>query len=161
MGLLMAIALETRGVSSIKFVDVDDTRLELAESFGFHGIASGSSELDQNRQGMDLVVDATGVPAVAGEITSFIANGGKGLFFGVCPAEAKIDIAPFEIFRRQLTLAGSHSLNHNIPAALQTIASYGPEIARVVSHQMCLDEIAAVLSAKPPKGSLKVQYIRS
>ena len=51
----------------------------------------------------------------------YVPNGGKVLFFGGCPSEARISLSPFEIFRRQLTLAGSHSLNHNIPEALEVI----------------------------------------
>jgi len=159
MGLLMAIALKTRGMAEITFVDIDEARLDLAGSFGFSGIASGSAELQNLRHGVDLAIDATGVPAVAGGLVDYIANGGRGLFFGVCPSDAQIEISPFEVFRRQLTLAGSHSLNHNIPAALETIATYGPDIARVVSHQMSLKDIAAVLSSKPPRGSLKIQAV--
>ncbi len=159
MGLLMAIALRTRGMTDITLVDIDETRLTLAESFGFKAVASGSAALEKLHHGVDLAVDATGVPAVAGRLTSYIANGGKGLFFGVCPAEARIEISPFEVFRRQLTLAGSHSLNHNIPAALEAITAYGPDIARVISHQLSLQEVSAVLANKPPRGSLKIQAV--
>lgn len=159
MGLLMGIALKTRGIADITFADIDDTRLELAASFGFHGLASGSDALEKLHHSVDLVVDATGVPAVAERMTHYIANGGSGLYFGVCPSSARIEIAPFEIFRRQLTLAGSHSLNHNIPAALETITACGPDIARIVSHRLSLEEAAAVLAAKPPRGSMKIQAI--
>lgn len=159
MGLLMAIALRTRGLAEITLVDIDDTRLELAESFGFNGIASESNDLETLRHGVDLAIDATGVPSVAAKLVNYIANGGKGLFFGVCPADAHINVSPFEVFRRQLTLAGSHSLNHNIPAALQTIDAYGSDIVRVVSHQLSLQDVAAVLSSKPKPGSLKIQAV--
>ncbi|MEM9441326.1 MAG: alcohol dehydrogenase catalytic domain-containing protein [Pseudomonadota bacterium] len=159
MGLLIAIALRTRGVTEMTFADIDDARLDLAESFGFHGIASESAELDKLRHSVDLVVDATGAPSVAAKLADYIANGGKGLIFGVCPADARIEISPFEVFRRQLTLAGSHSLNHNLPAALETIKAYGPDIARIVSHQLSLQDVAAVLSSKPEPGSLKIQAV--
>lgn len=159
MGLLMAIALRIAGIAEIKLADIDESRLELAAGFGFGGVASGSAGLDDLRHGVDLAVDATGAPSVARTLTDYIANGGKGLFFGVCPADARIELSPFEIFRRQLTLAGSHSLNHNIPAALATIAAYGPDIGRVVSHRMSLEEVSAILSAKPPRGSLKIQAV--
>ena len=157
MGLLMGIALKTHGVAEVTFADIDDARLDLAGSFGFKGVAAGSAGLEKLRHGVDLAVDATGVPAVAGGLVDYIANGGKGLFFGVCPSDARIEVSPFEVFRRQLTLAGSHSLNHNIPAALETIAAYGPDIQRVVSHQMSLDEVAGVLESGPPEPSLKIQ----
>ncbi len=159
MGILMAIALKSKGLDSIGLVDIDQTRLDLVERLGFRPIPAGSADLEQSQHAFDLVVDATGVPAVAGRLTDYMANGGKGLFFGVCPASTRIEIAPFEVFRRQLTLAGSHSLNHNIPAALKIIAGYGAGLELVVSHRLSLEEGAAILSSKPPAGSLKIQAI--
>jgi D-altritol 5-dehydrogenase len=157
----MAIGMRLAGVQDVSLVDIDENRLVFAESFGFKGIALGSETLNAMQHGLDLVADATGVPAVAGKLTHYIANGGVGLFFGVCPQNAKIEIAPFELFRRQITLAGSHSLNHNIPQALEGLRTYGDDIARVVSHHMSLDDIAAVFKGKAPKGSLKVQFTRT
>jgi len=157
MGLLMAIALKTRGVAEISLVDIDDARLELTESFGFVPVASGSAALEGMRHAADLVVEATGVPSVAAGLTDYIANGGTGHFFGVCPAEARIEISPFDVFRRQLTLVGSHSLNHNIPAALAAIEDFGPDIARLVSHRLPLEDVASALAGTPPAGSLKIQ----
>jgi threonine dehydrogenase-like Zn-dependent dehydrogenase len=159
MGMLMAIALKMKGIKNVDLVDIDEVRLQMAQDFGFNAVASGSSALKARHQAIDLVVDATGVPAVAGAMIDYIANGGKGLYFGVCPSSARIEISPFEVFRRQLTLAGSHSLNHNIPAALNIITSYGKKIEDIVSHKLSLDEVASILSAKPPKGSLKIQAI--
>tara|TARA_B110000046_G_scaffold152094_1_gene161054 strand:- start:108 stop:704 length:597 start_codon:yes stop_codon:yes gene_type:complete len=157
MGLLLAMALSAHNVPDIVFTDIDDARLELAASFGFEIVASGSSELATLNHGFDLVVDATGVPAVAGNLANYMANGARGLFFGVCPSDARIEFSPFEVFRRQLTFAGSHSLNHNIPQALETIAAFGPDISRVVSHRMTLEDVSNIMLSSPPKGSLKIQ----
>ncbi|MDW3222769.1 MAG: zinc-dependent alcohol dehydrogenase family protein [Paracoccaceae bacterium] len=159
MGLLMGMALRAEGISRVAFVDLAESRLELASSFGFDAIAAGSGELQNWHQRADLAVEATGVPAVASMLTNYMANGGKGLFFGVCPSDAKIEISPFEVFRRQLTLAGSHSLNHNIPRSLDIIAGLGSDIDRAVSHQLPLSDISQILATKPPKNSLKIQWV--
>ena len=161
IGLLMAIGMRVSGIEKISLVDIDEGRLALAESFGFRGVASQSAELERSRHGVDLVADATGVPAVAGKLIDYIANGGVGLFFGVCPSDARIEISPFELFRRQITLAGSHSLNHNIGQSLDGLRAYGDDIARIVSHRMPLSEIADVFGGNGPKGSLKIQFARS
>lgn len=158
MGLLMGLALRAEGLSNVAFVDIAQSRLELASSFGFAAVASGSDELKEWHRGGDLVVDATGVPAVAADLPTYMANGGKGLFFGVCPSSARIEISPFEVFRRQLTLAGSHSLNHNIPRSLGVISKIGTDIDRTVSHRLSLREISDILASKPPENSLKVQW---
>lgn len=159
MGVLFAIALKMRGVAQITLADVDESRLELAESFGFSSVASTKSALEVWHHRADLAVDATGVPAVAQHLPDYVTNGGKASFFGVCPAEARIELSPFEIFRRQLTIAGTHSLNHNIKDALDVITAYGPDIERIVSHSLPLADVSEILSTSPPKGSLKIQAV--
>ena len=158
MGLLMGLALKSKGVSEVTFCDISEGRLELAAGFGFDAVASGSAALRKWRHRADLAVDAAGAPAVAAGLTGYMANGGKGLFFGVCPADARIEVAPFELFRRQLTLAGSHSLNHNIPRSLEMISGLGAQVDRVVSHRAPIGDVAEFLAAAPPGGSLKVQW---
>ena len=161
MGMLMAIALEGRGMEEIALCDVDEARLELAASFGFVALPSGSDALERRRRGIDLAVDATGVPAVAAGLTDYAASGGAVLYFGVCPSDARIAISPFDVFRRQLTIAGSHSLNHNVPQALAALRGQGPDIGRLVSHRLPLEEVAAILRGRAPHGSLKVQAAAS
>lgn len=158
MGLLMGMALKSEGVANVTFCDISDSRLALAASFGFDAVASGSDDLQHWHHRGDLVVEATGVPAVAAGLTNYMANGGKGLFFGVSPTEARIEVSPFEVFRRQLTLAGSHSLNHNIPRSLDIIAGLGSDIDRVVSHRLPLAEVSDILASHPPSDSLKIHW---
>lgn len=157
IGMLLAIALRTRGVRAITLADIDPSRLALAASFGFDGVESGSADMAAMRRGMDICVDATGRSRVAGSLIDYAADGGSVLFFGVCPPDARIAISPFELFRRQVRLQGTHSLNRNIPAALDAIRSYGPSIADLVSHRVGLEEIAGILSSHAPAGSLKIQ----
>lgn len=159
IGLLMAIALRTKGVADVAMVDLDESRLERVESMGFRPVASGSDALEQRKQSVDLVVDATGVASVAETLISYAANGGKVLFFGVCSPDAKISISPFEVFRRQITLAGAHSLNHNLPEALAAIKDFGDNIKQVISHQVPLAEIPTFLGKDKPAQTLKVQAI--
>ena len=107
----------------------------------------------------DLAVDATGVPKVAAGLVDYVANGGTAAFFGVCPQDARIEISPFEIFRRQLSLVGTHSLNHNIPEALEVLAAIGPAAQAVITHKLSLDEVAGVMAGHKPAGSLKIQMV--
>ncbi len=157
IGILMAMALRTRGVSEISLVDLAPHRLELAGSFGFTPIASGSSEHEALAHSMDLSVDATGIPAVAETLPGYTANGGKVLYFGVCPQDARVEVSPYDVFRRQLTIAGAHSLNHNIADAIAALRATGQDVTRLVSHRLQLEEIPKVLMKEGPEGTLKVQ----
>jgi len=159
IGMLMALCLRTRGVNDITMVDIDESRLTLAESFGLKAVAANSDDLSKLKLAVDLAVDATGVPKVAEGLINYTANGGNVLFFGVCPPGETIPVSPHDIFRRQIRMAGTHSLNHNIPEALEAIAQIGPDIDRLVSHRVELSEIKGFLEKTGPSHSLKIHAV--
>jgi len=159
IGMLMALALRTQGVNDITMADLDESRLELAESFGLKAVASGSADLSALQKSVDLAADATGVTKVAEGLNNYAANGGNVLFFGVCPPGETIAVSPHDVFRRQIRMAGTHSLNHNIPQALKTIEQIGPDIDRLVSHRVELGEIKGFLEKTGPANSLKVHAV--
>lgn len=160
IGLLMALALKWRGTPDVTVVDLSAERLDLARGFGFRGIAAGSDALEPLRRGQDFVVDATGVPSVAERLVDYTRDGGAALFFGVCPQAARIEISPFEMFRRQLSLFGTHSLNHNMEDALPLLEENASEAAKIVSHRLTLPEVEAAFRNGAPAGALKVQFSR-
>ena len=159
IGMLMALALRTKGVSDIVVADIDESRLALAESFGLKAVAARSGELDSLEKSVDLVVDATGVPKVAEGLINYAADGGDVLFFGVCPPGETISVSPHDVFRRQIRMAGTHSLNHNIPEALKTIEQIGPDINHLVSHRVELSEIKGFLEKSGQSHSLKIHAV--
>ena len=157
MGLLLGLALKARGTGEVLMVDRDRQRLDMAESRGLTPLAAGPETQTALRQSCDLAVDATGVPEVAGRLLDSTANGGAALFFGVCPSEARIAVSPFEVFRRQLSIFGTHSLNRNIPEALAALSAVSSDITGVVSHRLPFEEIADVMSGDGVPGSMKIQ----
>lgn len=157
IGLLMALALKWRGTGQVTVVDLSEDRLRLAESFGLNALAAGSQGVTALRHSQDFVADATGVPAVAEAMPEHVRDGGAALFFGVCPKPARIKISPFEMFRRQLSLFGTHSLNANIPDTLSILKRHRAEAARLVSHRVRIEEIEAVFKGGVAPGALKVQ----
>jgi len=159
IGMLMALSLRTRGVEDITMADIDESRLVLAESFGLKAVAAGSGDLDTLEKSVDLAADATGVPKVAEGLIHYAANGGNVLFFGVCPPGETISVSPHDIFRRQIRMAGTHSLNHNIPEALRAIEDIGPDIERLISHRVELDEIKGFLEKNGQSNSLKIHAV--
>lgn len=159
IGMLMALALRTKGVCDVTLADIDESRLALAESFGLKAVAARSGELDALEKSVDLVVDATGVPKVAEALIEYAVDGGNVLFFGVCPPGETISVSPHDVFRRQIRLAGTHSLNHNIPEALKTIEHIGPDIDRLVSHRVELSEIKGFLEKCGQSNSLKIHAV--
>jgi len=156
IGMLMALSLRTRGVNDVTMTDIDESRLELAESFGLKTYPATPGDLTTLEKSVDLVADATGVPKVAENLINYAANGGNVLFFGVCPPGETISVSPHDVFRRQIRIAGTHSLNHNIPEAIAAIDAIGPEIERLISHRVALGEIEGFLDKSNQSNSLKV-----
>ncbi len=157
MGLLIGLALQVRGAGEVIMVDIDEGRLQFAEACGLTHLHAGPDTDASLQRSCDLAVDATGSAAVAASLIDAIANGGATLYFGVCPADARISISPFELFRRQLSLFGTHSLNHNIPDALDMLGKIGTAAERLVTHRLPLEDMPGVISGQARPGSMKVQ----
>jgi len=159
IGLLMALALRDAGVPGVSVVDIDEARLPFVRSLGLNPILSPSRDLADRTRSIDVVVDATGVPRVVAGLLDYVANGGSVLLFGVCPPDSVVRLSPFDIFRRQIRLAGAHSLNHNIPDALEVLQRSGETMARIISHELALPEITPYLRKEESGGDfMKVQF---
>jgi len=158
IGLLMALALKDAGIPDVSVVDINEDRLDFVKTLGLNPILSAPDTLADLERSVDVVADATGVPAVVEGLFKLVANGGNVLFFGVCPPDSLISISPFDIFRRQIRIAGAHSLNHNIPEALAVLRRSGDTMSKVISHELPLSDIASYLDGPHAGGSMKVQY---
>ena len=159
IGLLLALSLRAKGASSVAVADISKQRLAFAEALGLEPLVSGSQALSARARGFDFVADATGVAKVVEGMIGFTADGGTALIFGVCAPDARISVAPFEIFRRQIRLAGSHSLNRNIPQALDILSQDDGTMARLVSHRLPLSELLPFFAkAGGDPTTMKVQF---
>ncbi len=160
IGLLLALSLKAQGVEKVTVADINQHRLAFTESLGLESVVSGSEELDARKKSFDFVADATGIAKVAEGMVSFTADGGTVLVFGVCAPDARISVAPFEIFRRQIRIAGSHSLIRNIPQALEILHKDKGEMARIVSHRIPIEEMLPFFTKQgTDPATLKVQFV--
>ena len=91
-------------------------------------------------------------------LIDYTANGGNILIFGVSNPDDTIRVSPFDVFRRQIRIAGSHSLNHNIPQALDVLSRSGDVMKQVISHRLDLEEVIPFLKQEAGKASMKVQF---
>ncbi|MBD8689923.1 MULTISPECIES: zinc-dependent alcohol dehydrogenase family protein [unclassified Rhizobium] len=160
IGLLLALSLKSRGAQSVTMADVNDSRLEFAAGLGLQVVRAEPKLLVSRRHDFDFVADATGVPSVVQEMIQLVADGGTALLFGVCPPDATVSIHPFEVFRRQLKIVGSHSLNRNIPEAIAMLEGDDGSMAKLVSHRLPLEEMLRFFLAKPSDpATMKIQFV--
>ena len=159
IGLLLALSMKAQGVGEVTVADIDESRLAFAEELGVRAVRSGSVDLDRRRREFDVVADATGVLAVVETMPEFTADGGTILVFGVCAPGVKVPFAPFDIFRRQLKITGSHSLNQNLPAALDLLRKDSGAMSKLISHRLQLSEMLPFFGKGGGSRTMKVQFI--
>ncbi len=69
------------------------------------------------------MVDATGSASAIQEGLSLVRRAGTFVIFGVSTAAATVEISPYQVFRRELTIVGSNSVRHTFSRALAVLAS--------------------------------------
>lgn len=153
IGLLLMQALLISGVAQVAVVDPVAERRTLALKLGAsHALAPGEPTLDLAPHGFDIVAEATGVPAVVEAMPRYAAVGGKLLIFGVAPEEARVQVSPYDLFQRDLSLIGSFSLNGTLPTALAWLESGRVQVGSLISHRLPLEGLEQALAYKEHPG---------
>ncbi|HEX2528874.1 MAG TPA: zinc-dependent alcohol dehydrogenase family protein [Geminicoccus sp.] len=159
IGLMMMLGLQTRGVGDVTMVDLESSRCQRALELGAAAAVDGRDlQPEALGDGFDMVVDCTGVAEVAGRMPAFARDGATILFFGVCAPSARIALSPYEVFRRELVLIGSHAVSDNLPDSIAVLEKLGPKAEALVSHRLPLEEIARQMISPLKTGTMKIQY---
>ena len=146
MGGLLAQAVAHSGAAKLVVSDLSARRLELVASLGAtETVLAGEGQGERLRQlapqGFDVVIDATGVPAVVQAGFDHLAPRGTYLFFGVCPPGAKVEIEPYQVFRRDWRIVGSFALSHTIQEAIRWLQAGRVRVEQLISHQVPLSQV--------------------
>jgi D-arabinitol dehydrogenase (NADP+) len=151
VGLLhLQLALRT-GASTVDVVDLNPRRLELARSLGarrcLHG---GSPTLSEELRGgeprgYECVIDATGSVRALRTAIGMVKNSGTLLVFGVAPQGETMEISPYDIYRRDLSILGSFSIRRTFVAALRMLEGGGLELGGLLGDRYPLEELPRAL----------------
>ncbi|MCX7028237.1 MAG: alcohol dehydrogenase catalytic domain-containing protein [Spirochaetes bacterium] len=121
LGLLYQQALtNSTGCKQVTIGDISEERLSVARTLKAKVILMPIAGYVPT---YDLVIDCTGNRhAVSGAI-SLLKDGGTLLIFGVCGHDDRIEVSPFDIYRRELKIIGTFSLNKNMKDAVSLLES--------------------------------------
>ena len=122
MGLIMLELAKRCGAASVDVVDVNPSRLATAITLGCSSAVTSADELERPR-GWDLVIDATGVVAAIQDGLPRVAPGGTFLQFGVAPTSARVEIQPYHIYNKEITITGSMAVLHSFERAAELLAT--------------------------------------
>jgi 2-desacetyl-2-hydroxyethyl bacteriochlorophyllide A dehydrogenase len=139
IGILLLQGLRLQGAVKVTVVEVNPTRAKFARMRGADVVLTSLDELPLDS--FDVVVDATGALPVIRRSLDFARPGGKVLWFGVPPSGQPVEIEPFKVFRKGLTVLSSFTSLRNSYQALDLLKSGGISVEGLVSHRLPLEEL--------------------
>jgi len=161
MGLLLLQALRHGGASQITMVDKQAGRLKIAEQFGATQTLVASATQDEQLKewaphGYDIVIDATGVPAVIENAFQHLKVRGQFLQFGVTPMGAKIQVSPYDIFHKDWTIIGSFAICYTTLPAIAWLENGVIDVEPLVTHKIPMSEFGSGFDSFMSGDTLKV-----
>lgn len=146
VGLAALLSAQLYSPTEIVVIDLDDNRLEIARSFGATTVVNSSDGKAVDRimalthdAGVDVAIEAVGIPATFDICQSIIAAGGRIANVGVHgkPVEFHIE----RLWSRNITLTTRLVDTVTTPMLLKMLQSGRLKAERLVSHRFELSEI--------------------
>ena len=138
-GLLLTRLLSLGG-ARVDVVERAPLRREAAALFGADRAVASTDELDRER-GWQMVVDASGNPGAIQEGLSLVRRAGTFVVFGVARSDALVQLSPYDVFKRELTIVGTNSVRHSFGRALAILAGGRIPADKLLDEAVPLDEI--------------------
>lgn len=111
--------------------------------------------------GADVVVECAGVADTVAQSLRLARPGGTVVILGVMPKGERVAVEPFDLLFRELTVFGSflNPFAHGRAAAL--VASGALELDALATRRIGLEEVPAVVAARPGPGEVKTLIVPS
>lgn len=140
-------------------VDVSDNKLELARSLGATETVNAGNIGSLSGHRFDVVVDATGLPAVIELAMAHLGRTATYLQFGVTPKDVQIQLNPFDLYHNDWTILGSMAINHTFLPAFEWVKEGRIALEPLVSKVISLEETPEFLARPKDPELLKVQIM--
>ncbi|MDQ0059485.1 zinc-dependent alcohol dehydrogenase family protein [Paenibacillus harenae] len=157
MGQQLVQTLSRSGASRLTVVDVSETKLALAKKLGATETVNARDKSRLAGVKFDVVVDATGIPAVIEDAFSYLGKTATYLQFGVTPKDARIRIHPFDLYHKDWTILGSMAINNTFLPAFEWVKEGRILLEPLVSKVISLEETVEFLAKQKDPELLKVQ----
>lgn len=165
IGQLHLQASRANGAAAVTVVDLVESKLDVAREHGASDVVVADNALPEKLKkiapyGFDVVIDATGVARVFGDSLQYVKNGGRYLVFGVCGPHDKVEISPFEIYRRDLEIIGSFAIRRTYDRAFKLMERGAVNVKRLISEAMPVEELPRGLEMmKKGSAPMKLQVV--
>ena len=162
IGLLVAqLLLRARGCR-VLVIDVDPTRLAIAQALGTTPLQGDERSLVEavahvtDGEMAGVVFEATGVAACTSMTTTLVAHAGRIVLIGWNTRPVEIDAVT--LIRKEVDLFGARNSVNAFPPVLQLLADGLVDSRSMITHRFGLDEAGAALDVldQGQEGALKI-----
>jgi len=165
MGLAHAGMSRLRGAATVIVSEPNPDRRARAHALGSDiEIDPTDGGLEQvleftDGRGPDVVIEAVGSTRTYTQALQIVRRGGRLLAYGAAPADATIEVRPFEIYTKELTIVGSYAGTYETwPKAIDLISSGRFDPSQIIDSVRPLSEVMlAIESLETDKSIVKVQ----
>lgn len=165
MGLAHAILARMKGASSVIVSEPDAKRRALALQVGAD-VAIDPLNDDPaailgdvtGGLGPDAVIEAVGSVRTYAQAIDLVRRGGTVLAYGAAPQDAVLEVRPFDIYAKELTIVGSYAGTYDTwPRAISLLGAKRFEPSLIVDCILPLsDAVAAVQRLETDKSTVKI-----
>ncbi|MBW8010363.1 MAG: Zn-dependent alcohol dehydrogenase [Chloroflexi bacterium] len=151
VGLSSIMGANLAGANRIIAVDVNDTKMEIAKTFGATDTLLTSPDVHKaireitDGRGADYVFEAIGIPAVQEQALKAVRPGGTLVLEGLSPMDSATNLPGAIITRRELTIKGSYygSANtaHDFPLFADLYLNNKLDLDRLITKTYPLEDI--------------------
>lgn len=167
-GIILAQLLRLAGAGRMVIADPHADKLAILQKYGFkETVVMDKADPSKHTavikeiapKGFDIVIDATGSAAVFESCFNFVHKGSKIVSYGVCAADAKVPVSPYQIFSEEYTILGSYAQTHCFPRALNYLESGAVQVQDLISHVLPLEQYGDGLQLILDKKAKKVVIV--
>ncbi|HEY66331.1 MAG TPA: zinc-binding dehydrogenase, partial [Caldilineae bacterium] len=158
IGLILAQLARAQGAAEVVVSEPAAPRREIAAELGLEAVAP--EELaDRLPGGADVVIEAVGSTVTAAQALEIARRGATVLFFGVAPMGQKIEMEPFQVYQKELTIKGSALNPFTQRRALALLKGGQVRVAPLITHKIGLADLATTLATSAPPEMVKAMVI--
>lgn len=164
IGLLMVQLARAAG-ARVLVSEPDERKRHLAAELGA-GVQIDPSSCDVRQEimeittvGADVVIECAGRVETAELAPKLARRGGTVLQFGVVSPHEMVQLSPYDVFYRELTIIGSFVNPFTHARAVRMLASKQVRVMPLVTHCFGLDDAAEALKTASGRDAIKVQIV--
>lgn len=139
IGCLLLQCARNSGAGRISVVERSETRRSTALALGADEAHDDIAQIPD--ESLDTVIDASGAIPLMRQALRLARKGGRILYFGVTPADTSIELEPFVLFQKGLSITASFTSVRNSLQAVRLLESGKVDVAPLISHQRPLAEL--------------------